>query len=197
MGKVQKIKELLAPYSDVIIFMVTLLAANYFWKYTVIGEESGDSTVTWFGIDLTALFDRVIYHVASVVYWLVSLCRDTVHMVDANTLRFDSGSGTSIVWGCSGIKQSFIFLWLILTVRPINFKLSTFNAAKLLYIPVGWLFCYLFNILRIALITLFMEFHPSWFHVLHDYIFKYLFYLMLFGLWVLFVEKIRPAVLKR
>lgn len=196
MDKVQRIKELWVSYSDVIIFMVTLLAANYFWKYTVIGDESGDA-VSWFGIDLTAFFDAMSCHVAAVVYWLVSLCRDTVHMVDANTLRFDSGSGTSIVWGCSGIKQSFIFLCLILTVRPINFKLSTFNAAKLLFIPLGWLCCYLFNILRIALITLFIEFHPSWFHVLHDGIFKYLFYLMLFGLWVLFVEKIRPSALKR
>ena len=54
--------------------------------------------------------------------------------------------------------------------------------------------CYAFNILRIFLITLAVEFHPEWFHMLHDYLFKYMFYAMLFGLWVLFVEKIRPAV---
>ena len=45
---------------------------------------------------------------------------------------------------------------------------------------------------RIAAIALLIEHHPTWFHTLHDYLFKYLFYAMLFGLWVLFVEKIRP-----
>lgn len=199
----RKWKDIIEPYLDIIIFMVTLVVTNYFWKFTVIGDEHGD-TVSWFGIDLTSLFDVVSNHVAAVVFWLVSLFRDTVYMVDANTIRFNSGSGTSIVWGCTGIKQSFIFLWLILTVRPyalrfspLRFQFSVMSAAKLLYIPFGWLCCYLFNILRIFCITVMLEYHPLWFLVLHDVIFKYLFYFMLFGLWVLFVERIRPAVLER
>ena len=39
------------------------------------------------------------------------------------------------------------------------------------------------------------EHHPEWFHMLHDYLFKYLFYAILFGMWVIFVEKIRPLSL--
>jgi hypothetical protein len=38
---------------------------------------------------------------------------------------------------------------------------------------------------------LFIEFHPEWFDLLHEYIFKYLFYGMLFLLWVWWTEKIR------
>lgn len=198
MDKVQRIKELLTPYSDVIIFMVTLLAANYFWKFTMLGDESGEQ-VTWFGLDLTAFFEAVTVHVTTMVYRFVSLFRDTAYRVNDVTIRFLSGSGTSIVWGCTGIKQSFIFFWLILTVRPVRIQISNlkFQIAKLLYIPAGWLCCYLFNILRIGLITLFMEFHPSWFPLLHDWIFKYLFYFMLFCLWWFFVEKIRHVALKR
>ena len=67
--------------------------------------------------------------------------------------------------------------------------------AKLGFVLVGWLACYAFNILRIFLIALAIEHHPEWFEFLHDFLFKYLFYGMLFGLWVIFVEKIRPAVL--
>ena len=48
--------ELLKPYTDIILFVVALLAANYFWKFTVIGDDSG-TEVTWFGIDITAPFD--------------------------------------------------------------------------------------------------------------------------------------------
>lgn len=178
--------ERLRPYRDIIIFVVTLLVANYFWKFTMIGDEDGES-VTWFGLDVTAPFEFMACHVASAVYWLVSLVRDTAYMVGEHTIRFESGSGTTIIWGCSGLKQMFIWTCLILTVRGGWIH-------KTWYIPLGWICCHAFNILRIFLIALLIEQHPDWFHMLHDYIFKYLFYAMLFGLWVLFVEKIRPSV---
>ena len=188
----------LRPYRDVIVFVVTLLVANYFWKWTMNGDEHGEQ-VTWFGLDVTAPFEFMACHIASVVYGLLSLFRDTVTMPDEHTIRFASGVGTTIIWGCSGLKQSFIWLCLILTVRPIfkssNSQILKFSIAKLLYILLGWLCCYVFNILRIFLIALLIEHHPDWFEVLHNYIFKYLFYAMLFGLWVIFVEKIRPHAL--
>lgn len=188
----------LRPYRDVIVFVVTLLVANYFWKWTMNGDEHGEQ-VTWFGLDVTAPFEFMACHIASVVYGLLSLFRDTVYMAGEHTIRFASGVGTTIIWGCSGLKQSFIWLCLILTVRPIfkssNSQILKFSIAKLLYILLGWLCCYVFNILRIFLIALLIEHHPDWFEVLHNYIFKYLFYAMLFGLWVIFVEKIRPHAL--
>ncbi len=203
-SKIDNLKSIIAPYSDVLIFMITLFAANYFWKWTVTGDENGD-IVTWFNLDVTAPFEWMACHVASVVYWLVSLFRDTAYMTDPHTIRFASGSGTTIIWGCTAIKQSFIWLCLILTVRPwkssiINHQSSIIQNLwfhKFWYILLGWLCCYAFNILRIFLIALFIEQHPEWFHMLHDYLFKYLFYGMLFGLWVIFVEKIRPRVLSR
>lgn len=190
--QLSKYLEPLKPYSDVIIFMVTLLVANYAWKWTMVGDENGDC-VTWFGLDITAPFEFMACHIASVVYWLVSLFRDTAYMSDAHTIRFASGgTGTSIIWGCTGLKQSFIWLCLILTVKGTT---ATSGKAlwlkKLWFIPLGWMCCYAFNILRIFLIALLIEQHPNWFPLLHDYIFKYLFYGMLFGLWVWFVEGIR------
>ena len=190
--KSRSLKQLFEPYTDVLIFMITLFAANYFWKLTVTGDENGD-VVTWFGMDVTAPFEWMACHIASAVYWLVSLFRDTAFMTDPHTIHFTSGSGTTIIWGCTPIKQSFIWFWLIATVLPL--KSSRLWLHKLWYIPLGWVCCYAFNILRIFLIALFIEHHPEWFHMLHDYFFKYLFYGMLFGLWVIFVEKTRPRVL--
>jgi len=195
--KCHTLKQRFEPYADVIIFLVTLMVANYAWKWTFTGDENGDA-VTWLGLDVTAPFEFMACHIASVVYWLVSLFRDTAYMVGEHTIRFDSGHGSTIIWGCTGLKQSFIWLCLILTVRhaPLSNSPSAIRSLwlrKLWFIPVGWVCCYVFNILRIFIITLFIEFHPDWFPVLHDYIFKYLFYGMLFGLWVIFVEKIRPT----
>ena len=179
----KQLSELLAPYKDIIIFIITLFVANYFWKFTVFGDEAGEM-VTWFGLDITAPFAFLSDHILRMVYWLVSLVRDTVHAA-GDTLYFDSGAGTRIVRGCTGLKQAFIWFWLIFTVRGAW-------GHKLWYIPLGWLVCYAFNILRIAAIALLIEHHPDWFYIIHEWIFKYLFYLILFGLWVLFVEKIRP-----
>ena len=183
--KFHLLKQRFEPYTDILIFVVTLFVANYFWKFTMTGDENGD-VVTWFGLDVTAPFAFMSHHIAACVYWLVSLCRDTVYMVGDNSIRFDTGSGSTIIWGCSGLKQMFFWTCLILTVRGGWIH-------KLWFIPLGWVCCHVFNILRIFIITLFMEFHPEWFHVLHDYIFKYLFYAMLFGLWVVFVEKVKRS----
>lgn len=173
--------------------MVTLLVVNYFWKFTVTGDEYGDE-VTWFGIDISAPFIYMTHHVAHAVYGFVALFRDTVHLLPGHRIQFDSGNSITVVWGCSGLKQAFIFMCLILTVRPIKFQISNlkFQIAKLWFIPLGWVCCYLFNVLRIGLIALLIEHHPSWFPFLHDGLFKYLFYAMLFGLWAIFVAKIRP-----
>jgi exosortase/archaeosortase family protein len=200
--KSRKHKEALRPYKDVIIFMLTLFAVNYFWKFTVKGDEYGNM-VTWFGLDVTAPFEFMACHVASAVYWLVSLFRDNVELIDQHIIRYDNGVGTTIVWGCSGLKQMFIWTFLILTVRdvrkadkaksPITNHQSSLLLRKLCYIPFGWICCHAFNILRIFLITLMIENHPTWFHPLHDYVFKYAFYGMLFLLWVVFIEKIRPS----
>ena len=66
--------------------------------------------------------------------------------------------------------------------------------SKTWFIPFGWLCIFAFNILRIVAITMFIEYHPDWFNVLHKYIFKYLFYGMMFMLWVWYVERIRKPV---
>lgn len=34
-------KRHIAPYVDILLFVVALLAANFFWKYTVQGEDDG------------------------------------------------------------------------------------------------------------------------------------------------------------
>lgn len=187
--KFHSLKQRFEPYADVLIFVITLLVANLFWKFTFVGDEHGE-TVTWFGMDVTAPFEWMACHIAEMVYRIVSLFRDTVHLINLRTIRFDSGSGTMIVWGCTGLKQAFIWFWLIFTVRG-GWK------QKIWFIPLGWICCYAFNIFRLVLLALFIEFHPDWFYFLHDILFKYLFYGMLFGLWVWFVETIRPSVSPR
>ncbi len=181
----KEIGQRLQPYKDIIIFVIMLLLSNYFWKYTVMGEENG-LAVMWFGLDITAPFEWLAELTTNIVYWLVSLFRDTIYQTDAITLRFTSGSSTHIVWACTPLKQAFIW-FCILLATPGDWK------SKLWFVPFGWLCIFVINILRIFAITLFIEFHPEWFEILHTYIFKYLFYGLMFLLWVWYVERIRST----
>lgn len=171
------------PYKDILLFVVALLVSNYFWKFTVCGDDFGGE-VTWFGLDITAPFAWLAEETAREVYVIVGWFRDTIYQTDAFTLRFDSGSSTRIVWACTPLKQAFIWLCILL-VTIGDWR------SKAWFIPFGWICIFAFNVLRITAITFFIEFHPEWFDILHTYIFKYLFYGMMFLLWVWYVEKIR------
>lgn len=174
----------LTPYEGIIRFVVAMLAANYFWKFTVLGDEDGHGAVTWFGLDLTWYFDVLADHIAGIVYTMLHAFDDAVTLTDGNRLRFtDTGVGISIVWGCTAIKQSFIWLVIMLAARGRW-------TDKLWYIPIGWVFAYAFNIFRIYMVALLTKHHPEWFELLHTYLFKYLFYGCFFILWLLYDEYI-------
>lgn len=185
----------LAPYKDVIIFMITLLISNYAWKYSMWGEEDGVGAVTWLGIvDCTPVFDAYAEHITDAVYMICSSVRDTLTRPSANLLCWSSGSGTRIVWSCTPLKQAFIWLCLMLTTAWGNEPRGREMAKRIGWILLGLVVIHTFNILRISIITLFIEHHPEWFELLHTYIFKYLFYGIMFLLWVVYVEKLRRTV---
>ena len=201
-GHTAKRSVRLAPYLDVAIFMVTLFIANFLWKWMIYGDEAGVGAVTCFGLDVTAVFDAYARHIASVVYAVVHYFRDSLYMVNETTMRFVEGGGTHIVWSCTPLKQMFIWVCLMLTTP--NYKLLTFNSKtslhstlstlnwnKLWFIPLGLVFIHIVNLARICAITAFMEFHPEWFELLHTYIFKYLFYGLMFLFWIFYIEKVR------
>lgn len=179
---IKKHIDTLKPYTDIILFVAALLIANYFWKFTVLGDEGG-SMVTWFGLDITRPFDIMSAHITHIVYWLISLTNDHAYLYEPNTIHFATGTGTRIVWGCTGLKQSFIWIIIMLVARG-SWK------HKLWFIPLGLACAYLFNILRITLIAIAIEHHPDWFELLHEYVFKYMFYFMLFCLWLWWTHRI-------
>lgn len=181
--KLEIFKKRLSPYADILLFVVCLLGANAVWKLCVSGDENGDAVFLFGTWDITFCFDWLAEHTARVVAWWTSLVRPTLTYYPPVVMRFDSGFAVRIVWSCTPIKQSFIWLIIILFAR------GTWKN-KLWFVPFGWLCAYLFNILRITLIGFLCEFHPAMFPFWHEYVFKYLFYGMLFLLWVWWVEKI-------
>lgn len=175
-----KLKQDIAPYRGVLRFVLVLLVAHFFWKFTVVGDECGDA-VTFFGCDISAPFILMSAHIANVVYAVLGWLGYDLELT-GTTIFFANGHGVSIIWGCSGLKQMFIFACILLTARgPWQHKLW--------FVPMGMVACYAINMVRITLLTMVVCHHPEWFHVLHEYVLKYLFYGIIFMFWVWWEER--------
>ena len=182
MKKIQQLLMCLKPYADVIRFMAVLLLGNALWKLTFHGDEAGNY-ITFLGFDLTHFFSIASSHVSKASYVLVHAIEDSAQLLYGHIIRFSNDVTISVVWGCSAVKQGLLFTLIMLLSRGPWLR-------KLWFIPLGWLMVYLFNIMRIAIIALLIHHHPTWFEFLHTYLFKYLFYGMIFALWVVWTERL-------
>lgn len=175
-----KLPPKLAPYRGVIGFVIILMVSNFIWKYNVLGDET-DTQVTFLGLDISAPFIYMARHVAELCTWLLHIIGSNVTLDASNTLRHDNKVSVQIIWGCTGLKQAYIFFCIIAFSRGPWTK-------KLWYIPLGLIVVYAFNIFRITFIIAFIENHHNTFDLLHFYIFKYLFYMIIFAMWVYWEE---------
>ena len=177
--------EKLEPYKGVILFFVVLMGTNLFWKYNILGDESmkADSMVTFWGMDISAPFTWMALHVASVTTGILHFFGSGVILEHSNILRHTNGNSVLIIWACTGIKQAYICFCILAFSRGPWSK-------KLWYIPLSLIVVYIFNIFRITFIVACIENHPTWFHFLHLYAFKYVFYGIIFLMWVYWEEKI-------
>ena len=180
-----RLPEKLLPYKGVILFFVVLMGANLFWKYNIQGDESmrADSMVTFLGADISAPFTWMALHVARVTTFILHSFGSDVVLEPSNVLRYPNGNSVLVIWACTGIKQAYICFCILAFSRGPRIK-------KLWYIPLSLIVVYAFNIFRITFIVACIENHPGWFHFLHLYAFKYVFYGIIFLMWVYWEENI-------
>ena len=175
-----KIPESIEPYSGIIYFVVLLMLSHFFWKFTVLGDET-ETVVTFFGMNLSAPFNLMADHVAKVTTRMLEIMGYSISLSADNVVRHDNNVAVHVVWACTGLKQAYIFVCIIAFYRGTL-------KNKLWFIPLGLLVVYLFNIFRIVAITALIKEHPEWFYILHEHVFKYLFYVIIFGMWVYWEE---------
>ncbi len=181
MIKKKYILNQLQPYQDIIYFIVVLLVAHFFWKISFISNEK-ETVITFYGLDFSSFFNYTSSNVAKVVHFILnSLGYNTLLFSNNVIMHQESQHYAHVVWGCTSIKQTYIFICLIAFYRG-NWK------NKLWYIPLGILLIYFFNIFRIAFIIGVIDERPELFAFLHEHIMKYLFYLFIFGLWAFWNE---------
>ena len=87
-----------------------------------------------------------------------------------------------IVEGCNAVS---VFILFVSFVIAFSGKFKT----TLLFILLGVFIIYLFNVIRIALLTILLFHFPEHEHILHGVLFPLIIYGMVFILWVIWVNK--------
>jgi len=183
MNLIKKTKPILSPYLGIILFVVALFSANILWKLIISGDENLSVVLLFNKFDISAPFVVMSKHIASLVYAIVRFLGNEISLTDNILTYIKNGHNVRVVWGCTGIKQTFIFVIIMLLARG-NWK------HKLWFIPVGFFLCYLINIVRITAITLIVKNHQELFDFYHLFVFKYLYYVLIFFIWLFWEEKI-------
>ncbi len=101
---------------------------------------------------------------------------------DIQVFGIDGSNGVWIGGPCNGITLMFLFA-IFVFVYPGNHK------HKIWFIPLGILFVHFINVLRIIALALIANYYPQYLNFNHTYTFTFLVYTIVFGLWMLWVNK--------
>jgi len=104
-----------------------------------------------------------------------------------NAMWFENGHGIYVNSSCSGFKQFYQVL-ILFVLFPGPWK------HKLWFIPVGFLAMFVANVFRIVVLSLLMAWRPEYWAFSHTWILRPFFYVVLFGLWIWWVEKFRRRI---
>ena len=174
------------PYGGALYFMVILIIAHFFWKFTMLGDES-DTLVTFFGINVSAPFNFLAAQITNFVHEILLFLGYNQNLEPYNILKYENGNSVRIVWACSGLKQAYILFCIIAFYKgPLK--------KKLWYVPLGIIISFIFNLFRITVIAGVVKSHPEWFDLIHEHLFKYLYYGLIFGIWLFWDEKMVKKV---
>ena len=100
-----------------------------------------------------------------------------------NTLYFPNNGYIAVEGSCSGLKQMYEWTALMLLFRgPLKHKVW--------YLPLGILVIHLENIFRIIVLSVVLMHWPSHWDFIHMWIMRPFYYVVIFALWVVWVEKI-------
>lgn len=158
-------------------------------------EKTDGQYIALLNKDLTPTFIPLAEKTASLNLFLMqTLCGQPVFLMNdtrrkqapecATVLTYDKEhtSAVNIVWGCTGVKQIYVFFLIMVFAKGLW-------RRKLVYFFIGVLVLLTFNVIRITSVLIMLKSYPDSFEFLHDGLFKYLFYGILFLLWMLWEDR--------
>ena len=161
---------------DVFLFVVITLVIHYSYRFWA-------QDLNYFPIQpwMTSLRDYMVLMVFDQSTWMDQHILGLDLVKEGRLMQFDNGAAIRINGSCSGDKQ-ILQLALLLLIFPGRWK------YKLWFIPLGMILVHATNILRIVLLSLVAIWRPEWMGMAHDSVLRGMFYVVIFGIWLLFVK---------
>lgn len=128
----------------------------------------------------TNFMEDAVLHQSS---WVIVNVLQIPTVIQGNVMWFSAKWGIAITEGCTGIKQ-IIQVLLLFLIYPGPWK------RKAWFIPAGIIIIHLTNIIRITLLAIAMKLDLPAIHFIHSYPLRLFFYVVIFGLWWIWEEKI-------
>lgn len=175
-------KKQIQYLKDFALFAILLFSFHYiyiFWSKCSFYPFSRlvDSMFEYFSVLVTKQSD-------SIIHWVFNLPHTTVGIQIEIPTRQGEFFVLEVSPGCTTLKQWLHWVFLMV-LFPGNWK------HKLWYIPLGLVVIHIVNLIRITGLSIAMSYYPTKFEFFHNYIFKTLFYAVIFAMWVIWNEKIR------
>lgn len=216
--KSNKYYKKINPFRDIIWFLCLFLVFEFIWKLFVhMGED--EKILLVLGKDLTKYTEVPCLWTAETIYWFIhDVCGNHNFFINGTILQFKNSIPIDIVWGCTGVKQVFMFTFILIFY---------FGPAKkkLWYIPMSLIILMIVNILRLVAIFYiikdpfpewfisvnewyndrvwtntwenYIQFYKDWFNVFHRDIFTWIYYdAVIFILWLIWEEKINKPYIR-
>jgi len=167
----------LQPIVDVAIFAIITVFFHYIWWH---GLKSFLLNFAGFR-EMEAFLAHQVFLPSA---WIVENILQYDITTHDNTLFFSNTGYVAVLGSCSGLKQFYQWTVLMLLFPGPWLK-------KIWYIPLGLLVIHIVNILRIVILSVVVVYWPQNWDFIHEWILRPFFYVVIFAMWVLWVEKIR------
>ena len=170
------VKHRLTPLANLFLFaLITYVFHDLWWDFNrhIMSVEWVQQTAEWLSLQ--------VFHIS---YWInTSILGLEVDVEPPVTMWFSQGMGYIIVNNsCSGLKQAYQVTALFI-LFPGPWK------HKSWFIPMGWVIMFLTNVFRIVVLSLVLVWRPEYWNFSHDWILRPFFYVVIFALWVWWVER--------
>lgn len=152
---------------NIFLFFILVFVFQVVWTLLEI-------TMNW-NMLLKPLYDLSIQLNVHSVSWTLQNMFNIPAYPQHDIIRLN-GTSLQIIQTCEGLKQQFLFLFII-TLFPGK------QIHKLWFIPLGLIEIMIVNILRFISLCITLLYYPGMFVVMHDYVFYFIFYINIFFLW--------------
>jgi exosortase/archaeosortase family protein len=171
---------------DVIIFIIITLLIHYMYRFWANTLDYRPITVL-----MTQAHELMAQSVYDQSAWLIGKVLNIPVVQGENRyFYFENGGFIAINHGCSGLKPMLQYLLLML-IFPGPWK------HKAWFIPMGLVIVHLTNLFRISGLAVVTITIPAYWDFAHDYFFRPFFYVIIFLLWVWWVEKFRAKPISK